>query len=196
MQPGDVRYRDVNGDGIVNVDDMVPIGYSNFPEKIAGLSFGGDFKGFDFSVLFQSAWNVSVSYSRNFRYGYREEAGIADYILQHSWTYDRYMAGAPIYFPHLSEGDVIQVHNYQPSTLWIKDASYVRLKNAEIGYTIRGNLKAKLGIEAIRIYANGNNLLTWSSMIKGVDPESHVASTNNEPYPLTRTINFGLNVNL
>jgi len=196
IQPGDVRYRDVNGDGIINVDDMVPIGYSNFPEKIAGLSFGGDFKGFDFSVMFQSAWNVSVSYSRNYRYGYREDAGIPQYILDYSWTHERYVNGDPIRFPHLAEGDVNQTHNYQASTLWVRDASYIRLKNAEIGYTFSERLIKRLGLNSARVYANSNNLLTWSSMFKGVDPESHIASTNNEPYPLTRTINVGLSVNL
>src|SRR5690606_32932236 len=108
--PGDVRYLDVNGDGIVDVDDMVPIGYSNFPEKIAGLSFGGGFKGFDFSIMFQSAWNVSVSYSRNYRYGFREDAGVPQYILDYSWTYERFSNNEPIRFPHLAEGDVNQVH--------------------------------------------------------------------------------------
>ncbi len=196
LQPGDVRYLDVNGDGIVDVDDMVPIGYSNFPEKIAGLTFGGDFKGFDFSIMFQSAWNVSVSYSRNYRYGYREDAGIPQYILDDSWTYERFNNGESIRFPHLAEGDVNQTHNYQASTLWVRNASYVRLKNAEIGYTFSERLIKKLGLTSVRLYANGNNLLTWSGMLKGVDPESHIASTNNEPYPLTRTLNVGLNVNL
>jgi len=196
LQPGDVRYRDVNGDGAINIDDMAPIGYSNFPEKIAGLSLGGSFKGIDFSVLFQSAWNVSVSYSRNFRYGYREEAGVPQYILDYSWTHERYANGDEIRYPHLSEGDVNQAHNYQASSLWVRDASYVRLKNAEVGYTFGEKVTKKLGIASMRVYTNGNNLLTWSSMFKGVDPESHIAGTNNEPYPLTRTINVGLNINL
>ncbi|MFC7524122.1 TonB-dependent receptor [Parapedobacter sp. GCM10030251] len=196
IQPGDARYKDVNGDGNVDVDDMVPIGYSNFPDKIGGLSFGGDFKGFDFSILFQWAGNVSVSYSRNFRYGYREEAGITSFILDQSWTHERYINGEEINFPRLSEGDVNNKHNYQPSSLWVRDASYVRLKNAEIGYTSQARMLARIGISSMRLYVNGNNLLTWSSMFKGVDPESHIASTNNEPYPLIRTINFGLNVNL
>ena len=60
IQPGDIKYKDINGDGVINDNDQVPIGYSNFPEKIFGFSFGGEFKNFDFSVLFQGASNVST----------------------------------------------------------------------------------------------------------------------------------------
>lgn len=195
IQPGDVRYRDVNGDGILDADDMVPIGYSNFPEITFGLSFGGSFKGLDFSVLFQGADNVSVSYSRHARYGYREDATIPQYILERSWTQERYEQGLPIEFPHLSVGDVSQKHNYTTSNLWIRDASYIRLKNIEIGYTVRKGFLTYAGLNSARIFVNGNNLITWSHMLPGVDPESNVAATNSEPYPLVRVFNFGLNIN-
>jgi TonB-linked SusC/RagA family outer membrane protein len=194
IQPGDVKYRDVNGDGYVNSDDAVPIGYSNFPEKTYGISMGGTYKGLDFSLLFQGADNVSVSYSRHARYGFREDAGVPDYILERSWTQERYEQGLPIDFPHLSEGDTNQKHNYTASSLWVRDASYVRLKNAELGYTLSGVIAKKLGITSVRFFANGNNLITWSNMLPGIDPESNVADTNWEPYPLTQTMNFGLNV--
>ncbi len=74
--------------------------------------------------------------------------------------------------------------------------SFIRLKNAEIGYTLKGQNLARIGLSSVRFYANGNNLITWSKLLKGVDPESNLVGTNNEPYPLTRTINFGLNVKL
>ena len=194
IQPGDVKYVDVNGDGILNSEDNVPIGYSNFPEKIFGVSFGGNVKGFDFSVLFQGADNVSVTYSRHARYGYREDATVPFYILEKSWTQERYEQGLPIEFPHLSVGDDFQKHNYTASSLWIRDASYLRLKNAEIGYTFRTDFLSRIGLNSARIFANGNNLITWSNMLPGVDPESNVAGTNSEPYPLVRVFNFGLNI--
>jgi hypothetical protein len=68
------------------------------------------------------------------------------------------------------------------------------LKNAELGYTLSGVVAKKLGITSVRFFANGNNLITWSNMLPGIDPESNVADTNWEPYPLTQTMNFGLNV--
>lgn len=194
IQPGDLKYVDVNGDGILNSDDMVPIGYSNFPEKIFGISFGGNIKGLDFSVLFQGADNVSVVYSRHSRYGYREDATVPFYILEKSWTQERYDQGLRIEFPHLSVGDDIQKHNYTTSNFWVRDASYVRLKNAEIGYTFRTGFLSRIGLNSARIFANGNNLITWSDMLPGVDPESNVAQTNWEPYPLVRVYNFGLNI--
>lgn len=196
LQPGDIKYRDVNGDGVIDPYDFVPIGYSNFPEKVFAFSFGGSYKGFDFSVMFQGSSNVSVNYSRHARYGYREGATVPDYILEKSWTQDRYEQGATIEFPHLSEGDVVQSHNYAPnSTMWIRDASYLRLKNVDVGYTFGNRLFSKVGVSSVRVYVNGNNLLTWSDMLPGIDPESNVAGTNSEPYPLVRTINFGMNIN-
>src|SRR5690606_9043574 len=107
---------------------------------------------------------------------------------------ERYANGQPIEFPHLSEGDVSNQHNYQSSSLWVRDASYVRLKNAELGYTLGSQWLTRMGLQSARLFANGNNLLTWSDLFPGIDPESNVASTNWEPYPLTRTFNFGLNL--
>jgi TonB-linked SusC/RagA family outer membrane protein len=199
IQPGDIRYKDVNGDGIINEDDVVPIGYSNFPEKIFGISFGGNYKGFDLSVLFQGASNVSLAYNRRQIRGFFENSGAASYLIE-SWSAERYEQGLPIKFPRFSEGNY--VHNYQASTYWIRDASYVRLKNVEIGYNIPQSVLTRLRVSAIRFYVNANNLYTWSSVLKGVDPElsgtepgsTQAGISNEEPYPLTRTINFGLNL--
>ncbi|OIP82848.1 MAG: SusC/RagA family TonB-linked outer membrane protein [Porphyromonadaceae bacterium CG2_30_38_12] len=194
IQPGDIKYVDINGDGKISSDDEVPIGYSNFPEKIFGLSFGGDYKGFDFSVLFQGADNVSISYSRSYTQGFLENRSAMDY-LEMSWSEERYKQGLPIEFPHFNTGSVNSATNYVNSTVWTRDASYVRLKNAEIGYSVPKKLLSKIKISSLRFYANGSNLLTFSSMLPGADPESTAASINNsDPYPVTRTVNLGFNV--
>ncbi|MFD2570476.1 SusC/RagA family TonB-linked outer membrane protein [Spirosoma soli] len=193
IQPGDIKYKDVNGDGVINNDDQVPIGYSNFPEKIFGVSFGGNYKGFDLSVLFQGADNVSIAYSRRQIRGFFENSGAVDYLLN-SWSPERLEKGLPIDFPHLSIGDDVQKHNYQASSFWTRDASYVRLKNVEIGYNFPVTLLSRIGLSASRIYVNANNLYTWSSVFPGVDPEQPPGITNEEPYPLTRVINVGLNL--
>ena len=87
-------------------------------------------------------------------------------------------------------------HNYLTSTYWLEDASYLRLKNVEVGYTFRQESLKKAGIGSIRIYVNGSNLLTWTDMLPGQDPEvANAGVTNSEPYPVTRVFNFGLNVN-
>jgi TonB-linked SusC/RagA family outer membrane protein len=193
LQPGDIKYKDVNGDGRINVDDQVPIGYSNFPEKIFGVSFGASYKGLDFSVLFQGADNVSVTYNRRHNRGWFESSGAVDYLVN-SWSKERFEQGLPIDFPLLSEGDVTNKNNYQSSTFWVRDAKYVRFKNLEIGYTFSKDILKKVGLSSVRGYISGNNLYTWSSLFPGLDPESPPGLTNEEPYPLTRTVNFGLNL--
>jgi hypothetical protein len=191
--PGDFRYKDVNGDGIINADDQVPIGYPNFPEIVYGISFGGSYKGFDFSVLFQGATHVTrYTYITSIRPFENDQACI-NYIPDMVWTPERYQQGLPITLPHLSAQQV-QVHDYQGSTFVNMDASYVRLKNAEIGYVFTGSFLKKLAISSFRIYANCNNLITWDGLYPGDDPEQVSGGGDWGPYPNTRTVNLGLNI--
>lgn len=192
IQPGDIRYKDINGDGVINADDEVPIGYSNFPEKIFGISLGGAYKGFDFSILFQGASNVSIAYNRTQNRGFFEDRAAPAYLLN-SWTAERYEQGLPIDFPRFSQNGTYN-HNYVSSTYWVRDASYVRLKNVEIGYNLPKVFLSRIGLSGTRLYVNSNNLYTWSSVFPGVDPELPTGVTNEEPYPLTRTVNVGLNL--
>lgn len=191
IQPGDLKYRDVNGDGVIDTNDMVPIGYSNFPEITYGVSFGGGWRGLDFSVLFQGATHVSLQYSRYFTRGFGEFFSASE-DLKYSWSQERYENGEVIKYPHLSLGDENQKHNYQASSFIIRDASYLRLKNMEIGYSLNPALLKKAKMSGARIFVNGNNLVTWSHMIKGVDPEAAQQATNYEPYPITKTYNIGI----
>lgn len=194
IQPGDIRYVDVNSDGLINADDAVPIGYSDFPEKIFGFSFGGDYKGIDISILFQGASNVSVTYSRSFVSPFLESRTAPEYMVQ-SWSQDRYEQGLPINFPRYNQGYSAAAALWQGSNFWTVDAGYLRLKNAEIGYSIPEALLKKVNISYLRLYVNGINLFSWDDLLPGLDPESTGASIiNNDPYPVTRTINFGLNV--
>jgi TonB-linked SusC/RagA family outer membrane protein len=198
IQPGDIKYRDVNGDGIINFLDEVPIGFSTTPQKIFGVSFGGSWKGIDFSALFQGADNVSISYSRRANQAFFDvdPAAAAQYLLE-SWSQERYDKGLPINFPRLSVGNGANgfTHNTVNSTYWTKDASYIRLKNVEVGYTFKASLLQKLRIKSTRIYANANNIFTWSNVLPGIDPETPNLGANFEPYPLVRTVNVGININ-
>jgi len=195
IQPGDFKYQDYNGDGIVNDFDQVPIGYSNVPEKTFGASFGVNYKGFDVSVLFQGVGNVSHYYTRFQRgtgFGQAPPEGSASYMNE-SWTQQRYNAGLPINFPRFS---VNSNPNGAGNSFWLADASYLRIKNAEVGYKFTEGVLKKLGMTSCRIYVNANNLFTWKKMFPGIDPENTATGdTNTEPYPLVRTINAGLNVN-
>lgn len=192
MQPGDIKYKDVNGDGYINDQDIVPIGYSDFPEIMFGLSIGGSWRGLDFSVLFQGATHVSTQPSRRTTRGFYTNTGASKDLLK-SWSYERYMAGEEIVYPRYSVTN--DTHNYVLSTYWLEDATYLRLKSAEIGYTMTTRWLSKAGISSVRIYLNGNNLLTFCNLFPGEDPEYPTMEANSEPYPLTRVYNIGLNIN-
>ncbi len=192
VQPGDIRYKDINGDGRIDDKDIVPIGYSNFPEIMFGLTLGGSWKGLDFSVLFQGATHVSTLPSRRTMRGFYTATGASKDLLK-SWSQERYEQGLEIVYPRYSVSN--DAHNYVTSTYWLEDATYLRIKSAEIGYTLTTNWLSKAGISSVRIYANGNNLLTFCNLFPGEDPEYPTMEANSEPYPLTRVFNLGLNVN-
>ena len=192
-QPGDIRLVDINGDGIIDTDDQIPIGYSNFPEIMYGVSLGGNWKGFDFSILFQGTERVSYSPSQRSIRGFNSKSGANENLLT-SWTYERYTEGLPIDYPRFSADN--PGTNYALSTYWLQDGSYIRLKNAEIGYTFQNKFLKNLGLSSCRIYFNGNNLITWSKLFPGDDPESPAPEANNQPYPVTRVTNIGLNIKL
>ena len=198
IQQGDIRYIDQNGDGKIDFNDEVPIGYATTPQKIYGFSLGASFKGFDFSALFQGAANVSIAYSRRANQAFfdADPAAAASYLLE-SWSQERYDAGLPINYPRFAVGNGANgfTHNYVNSSFWIKDASYLRLKNIELGYTFRQELLQKLHISSTRFYINANNIYTWSNVLPGIDPETPNLGANLEPYPLVRTVNVGVNIN-
>lgn len=193
IMPGDFRYKDVNGDGILNSDDQVPIGYPNFPEISYGISFGADYKGFDLSVLFQGVDNVSrYTYITSIR-PFENNQSCQSYIPELAWTQEKYESGAEIKLPKLSAQQV-QVHDFQASTFITQDAKYVRLKNVELGYSLTSSFLRKLRIQSLRVYTNGSNLITWHGLYPGDDPEQVSTGGDWGPYPNTRTINFGFNV--
>ncbi|WP_375444948.1 TonB-dependent receptor [uncultured Fibrella sp.] len=195
IQPGDIKYKDYNGDGVVDDFDAVPMGFSNLPEQTFGASIGLTYKGFDLSVLFQGVGNVSHYYTRFQRgtgFGGAPPEGSASYMNE-SWTQERYDAGLPINYPRFS---VNSNPNGVGSTFWLADASYVRLKNTEVGYKFQDTILKKVGVSSCRIYVNANNLITWKHTYPGIDPENtSTGNTNTEPYPLVRTINAGINLN-
>lgn len=202
IQPGVINWKDINGDGLVDQYDQGPIGYSNFPEVSYGMSLGGDWKGFDFSVLFQGASHVSfMGQGSRYTNGWHNWLGNNEY-LKNSWTLERYEQGLPIYYPHFNVGLGPSQLNQLKGTFYTKDASYIRLRNVEIGYRF-DELKALKGVvKSFRIYLNGSNLWTYAyrmnKMYPGVDPEDLSESDmpeNTEPYPRVAVYNIGINVN-
>lgn len=196
LQPGDMRYVDVNKDGKIDMCDMVPIGYSPTPEIIYGFSVGCSWRGIDFSALFQGASHVSIKYFGRALWPFINAHNSAKTLILERWTQERYERGEAINFPRLSMSPSRDTdNNYQDSNFWIRNADYLRLKNIEIGYTFRkGQLKA-LGLESLRLYVSGTNLFTWTDVID-LDPEapSKGGATEINTYPLQKIYNVGINV--
>lgn len=204
VQPGVVKYIDINGDGKIDQFDQAPIGYPFFPEVNYGLSIGGDYKGFDFSFLFQGATRVTFIGNAMHISGWDSWAGAPEY-LKESWSLERYKQGLPINFPHLSVGGETSVANLLTSSYFAENASYIRLKNAEIGFRFDGfSFMKNIGVKNLRIYCNGSNLWTWAyagleDRFPGVDPEDRPLITmegnyNRSVYPRIWVMNFGLNL--
>jgi hypothetical protein len=140
-------------------------------------------------MLFQGADKASVYLSEMAAWPFDTDWRNAMTVHLERWNEERYKAGDPISFPRLSQSPA--GHNYQRSSYWLKDASYIRLKNVELGYTFSGGILKRAKIGSIRVYANGMNLITWSSM-KTYDPEA--PDGRGQFYPQQKVYNVGLNL--
>lgn len=193
---GDIKYTDVNGDGVITNADMVPIGYPTSPEIIYGFGVSLGHKGFDVSVFFQglgreSFWiDATSAYSTKYnKYGTAPFVNNGQLLKAYSdshWSEDN----RDIYalYPRYSAYE--NYNNTQVSTWWMRDGSFVRLKQMEFGYTLPQKLTNKIHIDNLRVYFQGNNLLCWSKF-KLWDPELAGEGFN---YPIQRTFNIGVNV--
>ena len=190
--PGDIKYRDINGDGVVNTYDKVAIGYTVVPEINYGFGVSLGFKGFDASVFFSGVGHVTRIITGNNLFGatadIKYEGQIFADVAENRWTYDNPDPNAA--YPKLSLENV--TNNQQASTFWQKDMSFLRLKNAELGYTLPKSVTKRLGVSTTRIYLQGVNLLTFSKF-KLWDPE--LATANGSAYPNIKSYSIGLNLN-
>lgn len=185
---GETRYVDVNGDGIITTKDMVPIGNPEFPEINYGFNLGASYSGFDLSVLFQGAGNTSKIMGGKFQKPFDVNGGILAFTVAERWTPE---TAATAERPRLTL-NYANPTSYLPSTTWLRDGSYLRLRNVEFAYRFDSKfIKKALGIVGLRIYVNGQNLITWDKL-KFLDPE---ASTNDSwTYPQLKVYNMGLKV--
>jgi TonB-linked SusC/RagA family outer membrane protein len=198
-QPGDIKYKDVNGDGIIDDGDRVAIGATRRPNLIYGVGLSASWKSLDFSVHFQGAGKSTF-----FTYGktvYAFSEGEWGQVLKGVMGDNRWisadLSGDPstenpnASYPRLSYG--ANPNNFRESTFWLKNGQYVRLKTLDIGYTLPKALTNRIKTNSIRVFFTGSNLLTWSKF-KLWDPE--LATPRGEDYPLPKSFTFGINVNL
>jgi TonB-linked SusC/RagA family outer membrane protein len=189
-RPGDFVYVDLNGDGVISEKDEAPIGYSTIPGITWGTSLNLQYKGFDIYVFFQGLGRYSRMFSSG-GYGIYENLSRGMYFDYHkkAWTEERWRNSEEITYPALSTNMTV---NHRANSFFIFNRSFVRFKNAEIGYTFPAKLLKAAGISQMRIFLQGQNLFVWSPNFR----PTHLDPENIEPlsYPQTKMLSFGTNV--
>lgn len=197
--PGDIKYKDVNGDGIISDLDEVPIGATRTPNAIYGIGASLQWRNFDINIHFQGAGKSSYMLNGASVYAFQSGAWgniLTDLEKQGNRWIAKEISGTPdtentnAKYPRLSYGG--QGNNYRNSSFWLVNGSYLRFKTLEIGYTFPKKLVTKLFMNNARIYFLGSNLAVWDSL-KLWDPE--LAVGNGAKYPPARSFTLGLNVN-
>ncbi len=185
VQPGDVKYRDQNGDGFIDDNDRVPLGKPALPEVLYAFGGGLEFEGFDFAFFFQGTGGRSVSLLDNANVIPFLNGGVkpTQWVKDNYWTPER---GNNALFPRLTTE--ANDNNYRASTLWQRNGSLLRLRNIEIGYTLPAKIIQKAKMNQLRFFANANNLFTIDKLDEiELDPEI----MNQFSHPALKSFNFG-----
>lgn len=193
VQPGDLKYKDLDGNKVIDQNDVTAVGRTEYPEWY--YSFGGKvgYKGFDLEVMFQGTAGVSANLLDNWdqMVAFVDNGNAFD-IAKGAWAYyptEGIDNRANATYPRLTTQS--NENNYQLSSFWVKDASYLKLRTVELGYNFCPQKLQKCGIENLRVYLNGNNLFTISSLLKdyNIDPENVVSR-----YPMMQSFNAGVSI--
>jgi TonB-linked SusC/RagA family outer membrane protein len=186
--PGDLKYLDYNKDNVIDDKDIIPIGYSPVPEITFALTPGFSWKGLDCSVMFQGAAQSSVYFTSNagFEFGGGAGGGQVSELHKDYWTPENLDAKYP------SLHVVTKHSNKNINSFHLKKGDYLRLKTVQIGYAIPKKYCKILGVDALRVFASGSNLYTWS-YLDNFDPE--VITQSGEVYPQQSVYNMGINLN-
>jgi len=196
IRPGDTKYKDINNDGKITDADRTVIGtYGSEPQIVFGFGTTLAWKGFDASIFFNGAAHRDYFFSSGDQAytAWIFSGGIGTYNALNEIYSQRWVAGADnsnAKFPAVRAGNSPN-NNYIGSTVWQRSGDFLRIKNAEIGYTLPASLVKKLTLKGIRVFVQGTNLATWDK-IKAVDPESNFSTG---AYPITKNYNFGIEVN-
>ena len=198
---GDIKYKDINRDGIIDEQDIVPIGYPTTPEIIYGFGFSVGYKAFDFNCFFQGSARSSFfidplritpfaqPYDPDNELGGKQaNNALLQVIADNHWSESNQNMYA--FWPRLS--DTAISNNNQSSTWWLRDGTFLRMKSAEIGYTLPKRLTSKAKLENLRIYVSGTNLFNISKF-KIWDTEM---GNNGLGYPVQRVFNVGIQLSL
>lgn len=199
LLPGDLKFEDYNGDGIINDEDEQPIGRGTTPTKYYGLNINGEYSGFDMTVFLQGASGDNVFISGDILDTFIQQGlGNGLEIMTNRWhradPTDPYSEWIPGIMPAARVSG--SSYNRSSNSWSLHDASYIRLKTLELGYTLPAKLIKTLPLERVRFFVNGYNLLTFtkdhSGLMKYIDPEN--STSNLRYYPQMKTYNFGVNI--
>ncbi len=186
VQIGDLKYKDLNNDNVIDGYDECPIGYSNVPRIQYGLSAGFDWNGFDFSMLWQGAAQFSAYFAYGAVWEFMDGGNVQEMHLNRFNPKDPSTWDTATY-PRLHNGNF--PNNHRKSDFWLKKGDYLRLKNLELGYTLPKNALKKVGITRLRIFLSGTNLLTFD-YVKNFDPETEQERGYNYPQMSQYTLGF------
>lgn len=184
--PGDLKYKDLNGDNVVNEKDRKSIG-TYFPKFNFGLHLGFEYKNIDFSTLLQGAADVDVIVRNEINKAFFNGGKVTEKHLDR-WTPENKNAS----YPRLSLRN--STKNEHTSTFWMQDASYVKMRNLQVGYTIPKTILSSTGLSRLRLYFSADNLFTITGF-EGVDPEAagDITGNGNSYYPIAKSYSFGIN---
>jgi hypothetical protein len=191
LKPGYVRYKDLDGDGAVDSNHDRTVLGSTTPKFYYGLSLGASYKGFDFSALLQGLGGYQRLIGSYMAYAFYNGGQIQRWQVDNRWTADNPDKNAA--YPRLETLNMNNP-NLQVSDYWVRDASFLRIKSVQLGYTLPKLLTQKLGLTQVRLFVGGENLHSFNSFYKGWDPENEI-STGDSPsfYPINSIYSFGFN---
>lgn len=187
---GDIRYVDITGDGKVTTADRTYLG-SQIPKYTFGLNIGAEYKGFDFSMLIQGVADVNGMLSTWAGHAFYQEGNIQRWQMENCWnaqTNNRYPE-----YPRLEVMSNAGSNNTLTSDFWVLNASYVKIRNIQLGYTLPKHIVQKFGSTGLRFYVSLDNPFTFKSYRDGWDPEN--TNNNGAYYPVMSTYTFGLTLN-
>ncbi|MGV3503563.1 MAG: SusC/RagA family TonB-linked outer membrane protein [Adhaeribacter sp.] len=186
VKPGYIKFKDQNNDNKINADDRIITG-SSIPKYTYSFTFNVGFKGLNLSSFFQGVQGVNLYPTANLATPFNNGAGVTWEWIQDSWTPQNPGARLPILTTATGATEI-----FQPSTFFLRDGSYLRLKNLQLKYDLPAALVAKATLSQLSVFVNGENLVTFSKF-KDFDPEKNITQDNLYEYPTLKTLSFGLN---
>ncbi len=205
--PGDFRYKDLNNDGVIDGQDESPIFYDGTPKMHYGINMNAGWKGFDLNILLQGSAKYTLYFSEVYAEVFAFRGNTPAYFFDRWHKSDPYDPDSEWVKGKWPASRTVETvgRMYAESSVWRKDASYLRIKSIELGYTFNQEPLRKVGINTLRVFASGFNLYTFADpFVKPFDPEKLEGTGNPKDagfnragftYPVIKSYNFGVNVN-